>query len=274
MMEKVTDGKAYRLYRDSNKHMNTKINKNGRSAAVQLDNEKNRLSPLEYEEIDLNEVMNSKTPQEINPYVKWFLDEVVASFLNYALEIGTDKILCFLSEKGIPTVKKTIREFTHNTSIYMQGVRDGILGKETKVSRLFEVDDSSENKKIEQKIESQIHTKISNKDKEIRSVEEAQQLLDLLEKSVFVTAICIRILTNTIINDNGENSEALEIAKKQLEELNTQEVMDKISLMLEDKNRELMDKSTYQILSAFRQGNLIVEGESIPITNYLSNHKS
>jgi hypothetical protein len=105
--------------------------------------------------------------------------------------------------------------------------------------------------------------------KELRSPEEIQQVIDLLKKSVLVTATCIKILTNTIVSDDGTDPEKLDASKKQLEELGTAEVMNQINLMLEEKNRNLLDDTTYQVLSAFRQGKLVVDGELIPTTKYI-----
>ena len=65
-------------------------------------------------------------------------------------------------------------------------------------------------------------------------------------------------------------TEKLEASKKQLEELGTKEVMNQISLMLEEKNRTLLDESSYQVLAAFSQGNLIVSGKTVPITKYIN----
>jgi len=45
--------------------------------------------------------------------------------------------------------------------------------------------------------------------------------------------------------------------------------MNQISLMLEEKNRNLLDESSCLVLSAFQHGNLIFGGETVPITKYI-----
>lgn len=60
------------------------------------------------------------------------------------------------------------------------------------------------------------------------------------------------------------------MSKKQLEELVMKGVMSQIDLMLEEKSRNMLDESSYQILSAFSKGKLIVGGELIPITQYIN----
>jgi hypothetical protein len=73
--------------------------------------------------------------------------------------------------------------------------------------------------------------------------------------------------------DDGSNPEKLEESKKQLEELGTQEVMAQISLMLEEKNRGLLDETSYQVLYVFRQGNLVIGGNQIPMSHYIDENE-
>ena len=268
MDKKETDGKIYRVYKDRNSHINTKTNENGRRAAIQFDNKANKLKgPVDIEEVDIDELLNNQTSKEINPYIRLIIDRVVAPYIKRELEIGTDKLLALISEKGVPTVKKAIKGFVQNKSVYINGIRDGLSGKETMASRLqreAEEKRTSISSEIEEICESTEHYK------EVYSSEEVQEVIETLKKSVLITATCIRILTNTIVKDNGKNPEVIEETKKQLEKLNTQEVMNQISLMLEEKNRDILDKSSYNILLAFHQGNLIVDGEMAPVAKYLN----
>lgn len=268
MDKKETDGKIYRVYKDRNNHINTKTNENGRRAAIQFDNKGNKLNgPVDIEEVDIDELLKSQTPKEINPYVRLIIDRAVAPYIKRELEIGTDKLLSLISEKGIPIAKKAIKEFAQNKSVYIEGIRDGLSGKETKASRVLR---EAEEKRTSISVEVKEIYESTEHYKEFYSLEEVQQVIDILKKSVLVTATCIRILTNTIVKDNGTNPEVIEETKKQLEKLNTQEVMNQISLMLEEKNRGILDETSYHILSAFRQGNLIVEGEMVPVAKYLN----
>ncbi len=266
MSKKESDGKVYRIYKDQDNHINTKVNKDGRKAAIQFDDKGNKLNgPVELEEVDIDEIIASRTPGEMNPYVQLILEEVVAPVISYGFEVGTDKLISYLSEKGIPSVKQAINEFVRSKKVYIEGIKDGLADKETKASILLR--EAKENKSTTpvevEKVKEQ------NSEKEFHSPEEIQQVIDVLKKSVLVTATCIRILTNTIVSDGGTDPEKLEVSKRQLEELGTKEVMNQISLMLEEKNRSLLDESSYQVLSAFSQGNLIVGGETVPITKYI-----
>lgn len=269
MSNKESDGKFYRIYNDQGSHVNRKINKNGRKAAIQFGNADNKLSgPLEIEEVDIEEIIEMKEPKDMNPYVRLILEEIIAPSIQYAFEVGTDKFLNYLSYKGIPSAKRTIKEFSKSKKVYLESVLDGLAGKEPKACQLLR---EAEKSKCE------INTKIerNNEDlfeKEFHSIEEVQQIIDILKKSVLLTASCIRVLTKAIVYDDGTNPKELEDYKQQLEAMATKEVMSQINLMLEEKNRNLLDENSYKILSAFRQGNLIVEGEMVPITRYIDRH--
>ena len=267
MSKKETDGKLYRVYRNHDSHINTKVNEDGRKFAIQFDNKHNKLKgPVEIEEVDIHEIMSSQTPREINPYVQLILDELVAPTLRYWFELGTNKLLSYLSESGIPLAKQKIKNFSDNKKIYFEGIKYGLAGKETKASKILH--QVEENKSIEP-VELE-NTQKQIFDKEFHSPEEIQQVIYTLKKSVFVTATCIRILTNSIVCDDGTNPEKLETSKKQLEELCTKEIINQINLMLERKNAKLLDEQSYQILDAFSQGNLLVGGKSVPIAKYIN----
>ncbi|MDD3184181.1 MAG: hypothetical protein PHT76_02610 [Anaerostipes sp.] len=270
MSEKESDGKVYRIYKDRDNHINTKINEDGRKAAIQFDNKGNKLNgPLDLEEVDIDEFIASRTPKQMNPYVQLILDQVISPAITYGLEVGTDKFINYLSVKGIPSAKKAIKDFVQNKKLYLSAIKDGLTGKETKASRLLREAEEKKNS-ISVEVENQNQTEF---EKEYHTPEEVEQIVETMKKSVLLTATCIRILTNTIVMDDCSNLEKLEESKKQLEELGTQEVMAQISLMLEEKNRGLLDETSYQVLNAFRQGDLVIDGNQIPMSRYLDENE-
>lgn len=266
MSKKESDGKVYLVFKDRDNHVNTKVNEEGRKSALQFDDKGNKLNgPVELEEVDIDEIIASRTPKEMNPYIQLIYEEIVAPAIRYGFEVGTDKLISYLSEKGIPSAKQAIKKFAQYKKGYMEGIKDGLAGKETKASRLLR---EAEEKKLTKPVGVE-KVKEHDFEKEFHSPEEIQQVINSLKKSVLVTATCIRILTNTIVSDDGTDPEKLEASKKQLEELGAKKVMNQISLMLEEKNRNLLDESSCLVLSAFQHGNLIVGGETVPITKYI-----
>lgn len=270
MDEKESDGKVYRVYKSQDSHVNTKVNENGRKAAIQFEDKSNKLNgPVEIEEVDIDEIIASRTPQEMNPYIQLVLDEIVAPILRTMFEVGTEKLICYLSKKGIPSVKQAIKEFSKNKKIYVEGIKDGLAGKELKASRLLrEAEENKSSLTVNTRKDS-----VQKVEDEYRRPEDIQEVIDILRKSILVTATCIRVLTNNLTSDDGTNSQKVEAYKKQLEELGTKEVMSQISLMLQEKNRSLLDESSYKILSAFSKGNLIVGDKMVPITQYIDYSK-
>ena len=267
MSKKESDGNYYKVYIDSDSHLNRKVNEYGRIAAIQFEDKGNKLNgPVEIEKADMDEIKSSLTPKEINPYIQLILHEIVAPTIRYGFELGANKLISYLYEKGIPSAKQVIKEFVQNKSVYIEGIKDGLDGKETKAIKLLR--EAEENKTTT--LVEMGKVKNQNFEKEFHSSENIQKVIDILKKSVLVTATCIRILTNIIVSDDGTDPEKLEASKKQLEELGKNEVMNQINLMLEEKNRKLLDESSYQVLLAFSQGNLIVDGETVAITKYIS----
>ena len=108
----------------------------------------------------------------------------------------------------------------------------------------------------------------TEQEKEDRSPEEVEQLLKIMQANVVSLASCIRILSNTIVKDAGKNSEGVLAMKKEIERLSTEKMMDQISLLLDDRNRDLLDESSFEILSAFREGKFIVDGKMIPMSSF------
>lgn len=265
MNKKESDGKLYRIYKDEDSHINTKVNNEGRISALQFKDENNALNgPVELEEVSTDEILSSKTPTELNPYVQYFIGVIFAPAISYVLEKGTDKFLSYLSNKLIPSAKQHISNFVNDKKIYCEVIKDGLRGKETKASRLLRESEEKNSTDLTEKTPSN-----QNINAEFYSSEDIQNTIDTLKKSIIVVAACIRKLTNAIVIDDGTDLKKSEEYKEQLEKLATTEVMMQINLMLEDKNRSLLDENTYQILKAFSKGNFIVDGTAVPIAQYI-----
>lgn len=262
MGKKVKLPGYYELYREEENHENVKINEDGTRSAIQFTDEKNKLDgPLDYRKIDIDEVHRYSREGNISPLAKMAIDYVVAPLVYAGLQWGTDKILLYLHDKGIPAAKRNAKQLKNNAGLYIEGIRDALSGKEPKINQIL---------RKEQMPEKAISIEMAEEKKsKEKSAEEVQRLLETLKTSILVTAICIRTLTDVVVKDDGANPEKVEENRKQLESFATQEVMGQISLMLEEKNRDLLDKSTRQLLQAFRNGNFIVEGREVPIEHYL-----
>lgn len=98
---------------------------------------------------------------------------------------------------------------------------------------------------------------------------EFEQLVALTKRSAVTLVGCINLLKNSAISDMDETQKIK--FEKQLKELTTEDLMTEINLLLEDKNKGILDSASYAILSAFRDGEFIIEGKRVSIERCVNN---
>ena len=108
-------------------------------------------------------------------------------------------------------------------------------------------------------------------EKEEKKVEhttkDVDQIVNNMKFAALYIAAGIRELSNTVVVDS-DPEKALELQEK-LKELTSEQAIGAINFMLEDKNREMLDQATLQLFEAFRDEQFIIEGERVPINNYI-----
>jgi hypothetical protein len=276
MEERELDGKKYLVYIKKGKHLVQSNQTEGAMSALQFDNKDNSMcGPVELIEVD-EASLQAIDKQEFSPNVQFVLDEVATPIVQGFFDIGVDRILHWLEEKAIPAAKRKTKELTKNSKINVNTLYDAITGKELIVYQLLRDRELEMTKNTDASFDQFVYVqsgkgneKNTNQQKETRSFYEVQQILETMRNSAVAIATCIRILSNTVVRDNEENPKTILEMKKELERLSNEAMMNQIDLLLEDKNRSLLDDSSYLILLAFRQGDFIVEGKLVPIKNYL-----
>ena len=266
---RVVEDKLYRVIRKVDSHVNIKINEDGSKSAIQFTNDTNDLTgPLDIVEVDESEYVRTEYIETTPPprtFGQIVLEDVVAPVLAEAvhqgLEIGSIYFQRWLDEKAIPKAKKKTKELKANAKILMAGVKDGLAGKKTTVVASSK---TSSIKQVEPPIEEAIY------DKEIRSPEEIQNIINMMKASAVTLAACIKMLKNSVMADDGTDPEKILEFQKNLDELTTADVMNQINLLLEEKNRDLLDQVSLRMLAAFREGYFMVGDEKVAISNYLS----
>lgn len=271
----VEEEKLYRVYRKKENHMNTKMNPDGTMAGLQFTDESNGLDgPVLIKPVDEGELERSiyvDEGTEARSFRQIILEEVVAPNLEYAieraLEIGFDYFSAWMEEVAIPKAKTKAKNFMKDAKIIMSGVKDGLAGKEPKAVRLIRECEETKNTAVDV-----VKTEAEKEsvDKELRSPEEVQKIIEAMRTSAVIIAAGVRMLSNTVIADDGSDPERRLEMQRNLNELTSESVMNQINLLLEDKNRDLLDQASLRMLTAFRDGKFIVNGESVPISNYLS----
>lgn len=96
---------------------------------------------------------------------------------------------------------------------------------------------------------------------------EFEQLVVITKRSAVTLVGCINFLKNSAISDM-DNNQKIEF-EKQLKELTTEDLMTEINLLLEDKNKGILDSASFAILSAFRNGEFIIDGDKVPIGKFI-----
>ena len=95
-------------------------------------------------------------------------------------------------------------------------------------------------------------------------------IMQNMRNAAMFIAAGIRELSNTVVVDSENPEKAIEV-QKNIERLSSDEAMSVINYMLEDKNKDLLDEASRRLFEEFRNKNLIIDDEVVPISKYLSN---
>ena len=259
----MADEKLYRMRMKEGAHFNEKANNDGWSSAIQFDEKNGLQGPLEYQEVDEKEYTKEiyveverkqKGPGEV--LVEDVIAPAVADALTYVLQKAIDAGVDAVKTKVIPAAKAKGRELIGKTKIApAQRKSKKLEQKQTAIAdvKSTTVKDSSQKSIALGKME---HTP-----------EEVDQIIKNMKFAAMYIAAGINELSKTIVKSDDLNT-AIEMQSK-LDELSSEQVMTTINYMLEDKNRDMLDQATLQLFEAFTNKKLIIEGEKVPISNYI-----
>jgi hypothetical protein len=279
--EKESDNKLYKVYYKKGNHPNKKTNLDGTKAAIQFTNDENNLDgPLEIVEVDDNELMRTEYV-EIDPRPRTWKEMIVEEIIvpvakeaiDQVLEIGYQHIEVWLEKKAVPATKKKAKEVGHNVKIFLSGVNATLKGEEPKAIKILrEKEESEKSVEILQNVESVIDD-TTDKERIQISQEEFEHIISLTRKSAGILIGCITLLRNTAVSNKNIDPQQQLALQKQLDELTTSDILGEIDLLLEEKNRDILDAAALKILAAFREGNFIIDDEFVPISQYIENRQ-
>ena len=220
---------------------------------------------------------------EIEPGLRlWkqlIFEEIVAPIaretLEQALDIGYQYFCVWMERTAIPKAKEKSKEIEKNKKFYFSTIKDGIMGKELMADRILREETERRNARLVQQQEMSVNALKSetgqpSAEKEIHTTEEIEEVVNIMRSSAITMAACIRWLNNSVKNDDGSDSPKLLEIQRNLEELSTADVMKQIDLLLEDRNKELLDVVSLRMIEAFREGNFVIDGKAVPMSNYLN----
>lgn len=186
------------------------------------------------------------------PVVEYFFDE-----LEYHAEI-------FLVDKVFPAVKRKGKKLIENIKPVITGIRDGIMGKETRAEQIFR---EHEKRKAEL-AQSNISVKRADETNiEYVTIEEEKCIITNMKCYAILLANEIQRYSKICVIKDTESDEYIEERKK-FEKLMTQETMKGIQSLLENKEQFCLDEIAIRILSEFHDGNIIWEGKCVPIPDF------
>jgi hypothetical protein len=255
----MADERLYRLRSKEGSHFNEKTNEEGWNSAIQFDEENNLQGPLEYQVVDESEYTQVvEVERKQRTFGEVMIEDVVAPALaeaaTYFFERAIDAGAEAMKTKVIPAVKTKSVELidkaktVHAECKAVKKTSTVVTKKPSKIKAIEILE--KEEKKVE-------HT-----------TKEVDQIVNNMKFAALYIAAGIRELSNTVVVDS-DPEKALEMQEK-LKELTSEQAIGAINFMLEDKNREMLDQETLQLFEAFRDEQLIIEGERVPINNYIS----
>lgn len=206
------------------------------------------------------ELDDNKQEEIVQFLLEHILAPVLVTFIVDALEIGTVKLKQWIQENAAPKSKWKIKDLITKSRPIIAGIKDGLAGKELKIDSVIKENDKIALNEQNNSIYPNFDLKVS---------EDLQSIIEIMRRSVAALVICIKLLTNMVVDYDEKTPEQKMLIRKEYESLISAEVMNQISLLLEEKNRTLLDSASLEMLSAFRDGNLVINGNLIPISRYL-----
>jgi len=232
-----------------------------------------------YENYNTHEnVELSEETQEMCQTIGTVIGTVIGTALFNMTEVGVSKATPYVkqlvTDKVVPSVKKTMSGIAEKGAIGIDIIRNGISGK-TKAEQLLAKRTKSNTGNTELYAANNMTVEPSEdidntfeEHRESMSREEAQNHLIYIRGLAILLADEIRKLSNACIREGNESPENILERQNAIEKLTTQEVMNSIKLLLENKNRYLLDEVTTMVLSEFMTGNFIIDGRPVPIEKH------
>ncbi|MBP3324844.1 MAG: hypothetical protein J6L77_00300 [Coprococcus sp.] len=280
--EKEVDEKLYRVVRKKGSHVNTKVNPDGTKAALQFTDGNNDLNgPLELIEVDEVEYIRAEELQididdEMAPrtWKQVVVEDIVVPVAREAIEqflnIGFQYLEIWMNEKVVPAARQKAKNVGRDISVFLSAMKPAIKGEQPKALQIIEAERHYEKAHNSVKVAGSMDSTQAEQettDKIEITQSEFEQIVALTKRSAVTLVGCINLLKNSAISDMDEK-QRIEF-ENQIKELTTEDLMKEINLLLQDKNKGILDATSYAILSAFRDGEFIVDGERVSIGKYI-----
>lgn len=278
--EKEVDEKLYRVVRKKGSHINTKVNADGTKSAIQFSDEDNDLTgPLDIIEVDESEYIGA---DEIDYYVTqdntprtWkqiVMEDIVVPVareaMNQLLDIGMQRFEIWMDETAMPAAKRKAKKTGENITLFFSALKSVIKGEQPKVLQIIEAEQKKKSAGIQVVGYENAESEEESSEKIEITKAELEKIIALTKRSAVTLVGCINVLKNAAVTDMTPEQK-IEF-ESQLKSLTTEDLMTEIGLLLEERNRDILDATSLAILSAFRDGAFIIEGKKVPIQSFLN----
>ena len=282
--EKEVDEKLYRVVRKKGSHVNTKVNPDGTKSALQFTDENNDLNgPLDIIEVDMSEYIRAEELQSdsvdgMRPrtWKQIVVEDIVVPIAREAIEqflnIGFHHLEIWMEKKAVPATRQKAKTVGKDISIFFSAVKSVIKGEQPKALQIVEAERHYEKKNANNSALVEGSDDSTQEEKNVMdkieiTQPEYEQIVALTKRSAITLVGCINLLKNSAISDMDKN-QRIEFENR-MKELTTADMMTEINLLLEDKNKGILNPTSLAILSAFRDGEFIVDGKRVHIGKYL-----
>ena len=282
--EKEVDEKLYRVVRKKGSHVNTKVNPDGTKSALQFTDENNDLNgPLDIIEVDMSEYIRAEELQSdsvdgMRPrtWQQIVVEDIVVPIAREAIEqflnIGFQHLEIWMEKKAVPATRQKAKTVGKDISIFFSAVKSVIKGEQPKALQIVEAERHYEKKNANNSALVEGSDDSTQEEKNVMdkieiTQPEYEQIVALTKRSAITLVGCINLLKNSAISDMDKN-QRIEFENR-MKELTTADMMTEINLLLEDKNKGILNPTSLAILSAFRDGEFIVDGKRVHIGKYL-----
>lgn len=274
--EEVVEEKLYKVIRKKDNHQNTKINEDGSRAALQFTEENDMDGPLKIIEATDEEIIHrgKELDCEGRTWKEIIWEDIIIpnskAAIDQLLKIGYRHFEIWMEETAVPVAKEKSKIFIQNVGDIFSSVKATLRGEEPKALRLIKETQEKEQLSIEcdSVPEPQIEDD-GNSEKILMSAQEIEEVVAQAKQSAEILVVCINLLRNTVVSDTVLTEEQRLNLQSQLESLTTTDIFEKIDLLLEDKNKGILDPMSLQILKAFRQEKFLVNGKAVSIRSYI-----
>ncbi len=172
---------------------------------------------------------------------------------------------CIFDELVLPASKKKIKKLIANTKPVLTGILDSIRGKETRAEQILR---EYEEKKAALTVPNTEEESVEENGVEFVTSEEEKRIIINMRCYAILLANEIQKYSKICIIRDTDLDEYIEERLK-FEKLMTQDTMNGIQSLLENKEQFCLDEMTVRILSEFHARNVVLESKCMPIPDSL-----